>query len=310
MTWKLLPTDYTDAVWSGLKRYTQVDNSDGTVSFNDVTTYTNKEKSFFGAKDANRMNEALNHIMSMLENDIYATKSELDKKLDATKVVNSNTVTEEGYALDARQANPNVSGSLAFKVNDTYTKAETDKKLADKADSSDIANADTNSAKFIRDSKDNHNISLSYIADELNTTLWMPAFKDRNTIGTISPTRLRSVMDAAPSSHTHDDRYYTEGEVNTKLDSKLNLTTYGKDDTSVYSGQIFANGSLVDDYAYFTINVSWIALQFSFANRGLYYRTKYSNNGWGEWEKCTTTFSGTGEPSSNLGNNGDIYVKY
>lgn len=68
MAWKLLPTDYTDAVWSGLKRYTQVDNSDGTISFNDVTTYTNKEKSFFGAKDANRMNEALNYIMSMLEN--------------------------------------------------------------------------------------------------------------------------------------------------------------------------------------------------------------------------------------------------
>ena len=68
MAWKLLPTDYTDAVWSGLKRYTQVDNSDGTVSFNDVTTYNNKEKSFFGAKDANRMNEALNYIMSMLEN--------------------------------------------------------------------------------------------------------------------------------------------------------------------------------------------------------------------------------------------------
>ena len=68
MAWKLLPTDYTDAVWSGLKKYTQVDNSDGTVSFNDVTTYTNKEKSFFGAKDANRMNEALNYIMSMLEN--------------------------------------------------------------------------------------------------------------------------------------------------------------------------------------------------------------------------------------------------
>lgn len=24
MAWKLLPTDYTDAVWSGLKRYTLV----------------------------------------------------------------------------------------------------------------------------------------------------------------------------------------------------------------------------------------------------------------------------------------------
>lgn len=74
MAWTLLPTDYTDAVWIGLKKYTQIDNADGTVSFRDDTTYTNKEKSFFGAKDANRMNEALNYIMSMLENgtDLYA----------------------------------------------------------------------------------------------------------------------------------------------------------------------------------------------------------------------------------------------
>jgi len=73
MAWTLLPVNYTDAVWSGLKKYTQVDNDDGTVSFQDVTTYTNKEKSFFGAADANRMNEALNTIMSMVENgtDLY-----------------------------------------------------------------------------------------------------------------------------------------------------------------------------------------------------------------------------------------------
>lgn len=68
MAWKLLPTDYTDAVWSGLKKYSQVDNPDGTVSFQDVTVYSGKEKSFFGAKDANRINEALNTLMSMVEN--------------------------------------------------------------------------------------------------------------------------------------------------------------------------------------------------------------------------------------------------
>lgn len=73
MAWELLPTDFTDAVWSGLKRYIQVDNEDGTVSFRDVTAYTGKEKSFFGAMDANRMNDTLNVIMSMLENgtDLY-----------------------------------------------------------------------------------------------------------------------------------------------------------------------------------------------------------------------------------------------
>lgn len=69
MAWKLLPVDYTDAVWAGLKRYNQINNEDGSVSFQDITAYTGKEKSFFGAKDANRMNEALNTIMSMVEND-------------------------------------------------------------------------------------------------------------------------------------------------------------------------------------------------------------------------------------------------
>lgn len=73
MVWELLPVDYTDAVWAGLKRYNQINNEDGSVSFQDITSYTGKEKSFFGAKDANRMNEALNTIMSMVENgtDLY-----------------------------------------------------------------------------------------------------------------------------------------------------------------------------------------------------------------------------------------------
>lgn len=73
MAWELLPTDYTDRTWNGLQKYTEVDNGDGTVSFLDVTSYTNKEKSFFGARDANRMNEALNTLMSMVEQgtDLY-----------------------------------------------------------------------------------------------------------------------------------------------------------------------------------------------------------------------------------------------
>ena len=73
MAWELLPVDYTDAVWAGLKRYNQINNEDGSVSFQDITSYTGTEKSFLGAKDANRMNEALNTIMSMVENgtDLY-----------------------------------------------------------------------------------------------------------------------------------------------------------------------------------------------------------------------------------------------
>ena len=38
------------------------------------------------------------------------------KKLDKTSVVNNNLTSEEGYALDARQANPNVDGSLGAQI--------------------------------------------------------------------------------------------------------------------------------------------------------------------------------------------------
>ena len=73
MAWELLPVNYTDAVWSGYKKYNMLNNDDGTISLQDVTVYSHKENSFFGAKDANRMNETLNTIMSMLENgtDLY-----------------------------------------------------------------------------------------------------------------------------------------------------------------------------------------------------------------------------------------------
>jgi hypothetical protein len=78
MGWKRLSTDYKDISWSGLKKYTQIDNDDGTVSFRDDTRYTNKESSFFGAKDANQINEAVNYIMAKLENgtDLYSVFQE------------------------------------------------------------------------------------------------------------------------------------------------------------------------------------------------------------------------------------------
>ena len=69
MAWETLKTDYTDAIWVGKKRYNQITNSDGTLSFDDVTEYSQKENSFYGADDANSTNEAINYIMKALEND-------------------------------------------------------------------------------------------------------------------------------------------------------------------------------------------------------------------------------------------------
>lgn len=61
-----LPTNYTDATWTGNRKYKMTTNSDGTVSFEDVTSYTNKENSFFGAADANAMNAAVNELNTNL----------------------------------------------------------------------------------------------------------------------------------------------------------------------------------------------------------------------------------------------------
>lgn len=126
MSWTLLPTDYTDAVWSGLKRYTQIDNSDGTVSFNDVTTYTNKEKSFFGAKDANKMNQALNYIMSMLENgtDLYEEFQTYFTTQQTLFTAQANTVIENVRTLTNAQYN-------AYLVYLAGLKNETDSSLAE-----------------------------------------------------------------------------------------------------------------------------------------------------------------------------------
>lgn len=51
-----------------------------------------------------------------LENKYESLAQALPGKLDASKVTSSTTVTEMGYAADARQLNPAVAGSLAGQV--------------------------------------------------------------------------------------------------------------------------------------------------------------------------------------------------
>lgn len=63
MAFTPLKTNYKDAIWTGRKKYNQINNDDGTVSFEDVTSYSQKEDSFFGAQDANRINSTMNDIM-------------------------------------------------------------------------------------------------------------------------------------------------------------------------------------------------------------------------------------------------------
>ena len=55
----MLRTDYQDDVFSGSRKYTIVQNGDGTVSFVDQTQYTQVGDSY-GAAEINGQNEVIN----------------------------------------------------------------------------------------------------------------------------------------------------------------------------------------------------------------------------------------------------------
>ncbi len=118
MSWDLLSTDYTDATWSGYQKYTMISNSDGTVSFVDVTTYTDKENSFFGAKDANAINQALNYIMSMLENgtDLYEEFQKYFETQKSTFESSASSVVENVRSLSNSEYNSFVNYLATLKT--------------------------------------------------------------------------------------------------------------------------------------------------------------------------------------------------
>lgn len=54
------------------------------------------------------------------------------------------------------------------------------------------------------------------------------------TDGTMTQSAIKTALDGkAASSHTHDDRYYTETEINNKLGDLSSLSSYGSDVTSI-----------------------------------------------------------------------------
>ena len=73
MSWTNLPTNYRDAVWEGNRKFQMIENSDDTVSFNDVTEYLYYQDSFFGANDANQMNSSINDIMTNSDQILMST---------------------------------------------------------------------------------------------------------------------------------------------------------------------------------------------------------------------------------------------
>ena len=123
MSWTPLKENYTDAVWSGLRKYNLINNSDDTISLQDVTVYSQKENSFYGALDANRTNAAINVIMAMLENgtDLYTN---FQNYFTTQQTLFEKTADEKQAGLTAYVADLEAQGDALIKQIETDYSAE------------------------------------------------------------------------------------------------------------------------------------------------------------------------------------------
>ncbi len=88
-----LKTDYKDDVFSGQRKYTMTDNGDNTVSFTDVTTYSQIGDSF-GTSDINEINQTINDLMSYLELTQTLSTTNLTEFVFTNPLIKTNSVID------------------------------------------------------------------------------------------------------------------------------------------------------------------------------------------------------------------------
>lgn len=102
-----LPTNFKDDVLSdsmgGLRRYQTIQNDDNTVSFQDVTTYTQVGDDF-GADEVNEINRSINKIQS--RKDFVGTQAELESAIEAGETYEGMTA----YVEDETEEDPDAGG--------------------------------------------------------------------------------------------------------------------------------------------------------------------------------------------------------
>lgn len=104
-----LPTNYADEVVSGERKYRQINNQDGTVSFEDESTYTT-QGSQYGATDLNLINATVNELIDLSEDNLDTLSSTNDK---ITRIVNGNTVAARATRADTASSADTASNALS-----------------------------------------------------------------------------------------------------------------------------------------------------------------------------------------------------
>ena len=127
----MLKTDYKNDVFSGQKKYSMTENEDNTVTFTDVTNYSQVGDNL-GVSELNIINEILNGLANFLElTQTLSTSASTDFAF-----VNSAIHTDSSIQVFASRASGDVSGEKnTFKYSEicvtngrcvvTYPKVET-----------------------------------------------------------------------------------------------------------------------------------------------------------------------------------------
>jgi len=201
MAWTNLPTDYQDAVWNGNRKYKMINNSDGTVSFEDVTEYSQKENSFFGADEANAMNAGMNELAANMES--------VAENAETASTAAQTATTKASEAADSASSAASSKSSAASSASTATSKASAASSSATSAASS--ASAAATSAG-----------EAAASADEAKTLLYSGAGA-HNAIyrGKYLGTAVTDEQYAAISAGTFDDLYigdyWTIGGVNWRI---------------------------------------------------------------------------------------------
>lgn len=157
--------------------------------------------------------------------DRYYTETETDAKLDA-KVPTSRTVNGKALSANISLTASDVGAAAASHSHDDkyYTESEIDSKLSGKIDNTDTGlNTAINklSTGSVTPTDDDYFIS-QYASGGTTTTTYhrRPVSALWTYIKGKADSTYQPKGSYATSSHTHDDRYYTETEIDTKLDGK------------------------------------------------------------------------------------------
>lgn len=201
MAWNKLPTDYKDAIWNGSRKYKMTTNSDGTVSFEDVTEYSQKENSFFGADEANAMNAGMNELAENMES--VATNAQLAKTSAETA-----TTKASAAATSASQAESS-KNSAASSASTATTKAS-----AAASSQTAAANSATQAAASAAEAKSS--------ADTAATMLYSGAGAHNaiyrgKSLGSTVTTAQYNAIKAGTFEDLYIGDYWTIGDVNYRI---------------------------------------------------------------------------------------------